>query len=47
MILFMIFQIKLFIGDEDNSILFLKCIDREETLKEYEKYVIKEDKTIY
>lgn len=38
---------KLLKGEEDASILSLKCIDREETLKEYEKYVIKEDKTIY
>lgn len=37
---------KLIKGEED-SILSLKCIDRDETLKEYEKYIIKEDKTIY
>lgn len=38
---------KLLKGEENTSILSLKCIDREETLKEYEKYVVKEDKTIY
>lgn len=34
-------------GEENNSILSLKCIDREETLKEYAKYLAKDDKTIY
>lgn len=38
---------KLLKGEEDNAILSLKCIDRNETLKEYEKFMIKEDKTIY
>lgn len=38
---------KLLKGEEDNSILSLECIDRDETLKEYEKFIIKKDKTIY
>ena len=31
----------------DESILELKCIDREETIKTFKKYMEKEDKTIY
>lgn len=41
------FLVKVLNGEENNSILSLKCIDREETLKEYKKYLAKEDKTIY
>lgn len=32
---------------QDNSILELKCMDREETIKEFEKFSQKEDKIIY
>ena len=32
---------------EDSNILELKCIDRDETIKEFEDYTKKEDKTIY
>ena len=32
---------------EDKSILDLECLDREETLKVFEEYKDKEDKTIY
>lgn len=32
---------------QDNSILELKCIDREETIKEFEEFDKKEDKIIY
>ena len=32
---------------EDESILDMICIDREETLKTFDKYKDKEDKTIY
>ena len=31
----------------DKSILDLKCIDREETIKVFNKYIEKEDKKIY
>lgn len=39
--------LKKLLNNENNDILSLKCIDREETLKEYEKYINKDDKTIY
>jgi len=32
---------------DDSSILDLTCIDRDETIKEFEKFMNKEDKTIY
>ena len=32
---------------EDSNILELKCIDRDETIKEFEDFTKKEDKTIY
>ncbi len=32
---------------QDSNILELKCIDRDETIKEFEKFANKEDKTIY
>ena len=32
---------------EDSNILELKCIDRDETIKEFEDFSKKEDKTIY
>lgn len=32
---------------EDNKILSLKCIDREETIKTFNKFLEKNDKTIY
>ena len=34
-------------GKEDRDILELNCMDREETIKEFEKFAKKEDKTIY
>lgn len=33
--------------NEDNSILNLECMDREETIKTFEKFLEKRDKTIY
>jgi len=41
------FLVKVLNGEEHNSVLSLQCLDRDETLKEYEKYLNKEDKTIY
>lgn len=41
------FLVKVLNGEEHNSVLRLQCLDRDETLKEYEKYLNKEDKTIY
>ena len=38
------FLVKVLNGEEHNSVLSLQCLDRDETLKEYEN---KEDKTIY
>ena len=34
-------------GKEDRDILELNCMDREDTIKEFEKFAKKEDKTIY
>lgn len=34
-------------NSKDSNILELKCIDREETIKTFEEYQEKEDKTIY
>lgn len=34
-------------NEEDNEILELKSMDREETIKEFEEFANKEDKTIY
>ncbi len=38
---------KLLKNNQDSSILELKCMDREETIKEFEKFSQKEDKIIY
>lgn len=38
---------KLFLTEEDNKILELKSMNREETIEEFNKYKNKEDKTIY
>lgn len=35
------------INKGENSILDLKCIDREETIKTFNEFMIKQDKTIY
>lgn len=32
---------------EDNKILTLECVDREETIKSFNKFLNKSDKTIY
>ena len=32
---------------QDNDVLELRCIDRDETIKEFEKFSCKDDKTIY
>ena len=32
---------------QDNNVLELKCIDRDETIKEFEEFASKEDKIIY
>lgn len=34
-------------GNEDSSILNLECMDREETIKSFNEFAIKSDKTIY
>lgn len=34
-------------GHENRQILNLKCIDRDETIKEFNKFITKPDKTIY
>lgn len=38
---------KLTDNNEDNTILNLECMDREETIKIFEKFLEKKDKTIY
>ena len=38
---------KLTDGSNDNNTLDLECIDREETIKSFERFSNKEDKTIY
>ena len=38
---------KLTYNNSDNSILELKCIDRDETIKAFNKFLEKTDKTIY
>lgn len=38
---------KLTDNNEDNAILNLECMDREETIKTFEKFLEKRDKTIY
>ena len=34
-------------NEQDNNILELNCMDREETIEEFNKYSMKQDKTIY
>ena len=38
---------KLLKGENDNSILDLNCIDREETIEEFNKFANKDDKIVY
>lgn len=38
---------KLSLNEQDNSILDLKSLNREETIEEFNKFKNKEDKTIY
>ncbi len=38
---------KLTYNNQDNDILNLECMDREETIKTFEKFLEKRDKTIY
>ena len=39
--------IKESLDDNSSDVLYLECIDRDETIKTFEKYVDKEDKIIY
>ncbi len=39
--------IKNSLDGKNSQVLDLKCIDREETIKSFEKFISKEDKTIY
>ena len=39
--------IKESLDDNSSDVLYLECIDRDETIKTFEKYVDKKDKTIY
>lgn len=36
-----------FLDNKEHNLLDLECIDREETIETFNKYMIKEDKTIY
>ena len=38
---------KLSLNEQDNTILDLKCLNRDETIEEFNKFKNKEDKTIY
>ena len=38
---------KLVDGSNDNNVLNLECIDRDETIKTFNKFIEKSDKTIY
>ena len=47
MILYIIIINKLSLNEQDNTILNLKSLNREETIEEFNKFKNKEDKTIY
>ncbi len=44
---FMYDYIKNSLDNKNNQVLDLKCMDREETIKAFEKFINKDDKTIY